>query len=114
MIYYTSSPPQSSSPPTQCEDSQPAADYDEEGRDVPSPSEYLGASSTAASTAPSSPTPIKPEDDYDSEFVKNEEVRGITTRFGVLLILHRQEFGVPEMRMNDRLDFVKDEAKEVR
>ncbi|KAF4562649.1 hypothetical protein EYR40_009878 [Pleurotus pulmonarius] len=63
---------------------------DEDTHDVPSPSEYLGASSTAASTAPSSPTPINSEPgDYDPDTA----------------------FGVPEVRMNDTLEFVKGETK---
>ncbi|KAF4562648.1 hypothetical protein EYR36_004042 [Pleurotus pulmonarius] len=66
----------SSSPPAQCE-----SEYD-----VPSPSEY---------TAASSPAPIKSEDDYDSDFVKNEEAREITT-----------------LRMNDTPELLKDEVKE--
>ncbi|KAF7423005.1 hypothetical protein PC9H_011169 [Pleurotus ostreatus] len=100
MSYYTSSPPpQSSSLPTHYEDPRPATadDFeDEEGRDVPSPSEYVGASSTAASTAPSSPSTFKSEDDdFDSAFVKSEE-----------------DLGVPDVRMNDGPEFVKDEDKE--
>ncbi|KAF4591276.1 hypothetical protein EYR40_009879 [Pleurotus pulmonarius] len=79
-----------SSPPPQ------TSEYDEEDRyDVPSPSDYTAASSAAASTAASSPAPIKAEDDYDSDFVKNEE-----------------DFGAPEVRMNDTLQLAKDEGKE--
>ncbi|KAF4581595.1 hypothetical protein EYR38_002924 [Pleurotus pulmonarius] len=69
----------SSSPPAQHE-------YEYEERDVPSPSEY---------TAASSPAPIRSEDDYDSDFVKNEE-----------------SLAIPDVLMNDGLEFIKGEGKQ--